>query len=98
MVPLIISSTFFWIDISILSSVIVHPSLHKTPIDIYGAIFVLGEMWICIACLLRTGIWSVAICVYSVVIPSGSLAFISFSIITGAIVFAFLGVYSHTSL
>ena len=43
-------------------------------------------MWICLTCLLIPGIWSVAVCVDSVVIPSGSLDFISFSIITGAIV------------
>ena len=36
--------------------------------------------------LLRPGRWSVAICVDYIVLPSGSLAFISLSIITGAIV------------
>ena len=44
------------------------------------------EMWICIACLLRPSSWSVAICQGSIVITSGSLVFISFSIIIGAIV------------
>ena len=43
-------------------------------------------MWICLTCLLRPGSWIVAICVDSIVLPSGSLDFISFSIITGAIV------------
>ena len=43
-------------------------------------------MWICIASLLIPGIWNVAVCVDSIVLPSGSLAFISVSIITGAIV------------
>ena len=43
-------------------------------------------MWNCLACLLRPGRCSVGMCVDSIVIPSGSLDFISFSIITGAIV------------
>ena len=51
MFPLIISSPLFRIDVSILSIVTVHPSSHKTPIDIYGDIRILGEMWVCIFCL-----------------------------------------------
>ena len=43
-------------------------------------------MWIGLDSLLRPGIWSVAICVDSIVLPSGGLAFISFSLITGTIV------------
>ena len=42
-------------------------------------------MWICLACLLRPGIWSVSISVDSIVIPYVSIAFISFSIIVGVI-------------
>ena len=37
LVPLIISSPFLWMEISCLSSVLVHPSSHKTPNDINGA-------------------------------------------------------------
>ena len=43
-------------------------------------------MWICLDSLLIPGSWSVAICVDSVVLPYGSLAVISLSIITGDIV------------
>ena len=64
----------------------VYPSPHKTPNDINGVVCILGKMWICLACLLRHCIFSAAICVDSIVIPYGSLAFISFSMITGAIV------------
>ena len=42
MVPLIIYSPFFWIEISILSSVMVHLSSHKTPNDINGAVCIFG--------------------------------------------------------
>ena len=42
-------------------------------------------MWIYLACFLRPGIWSVAMCVESIVLSSGSLDFISFYIIAGAI-------------
>ena len=45
-----------------------------------------GKMWICLECLLMPGIWSVAIYEDSIVIPSVSLAFISFGIIKGGIV------------
>ena len=62
-----------------------HPSSHKTPNDINGAVYIFGKMWIYLACLLRPGSWSVAIFVDSIVLPSGSLALISFYIITGAI-------------
>ena len=60
-----------------------HPSSHKTPNDIIGAVLIFGKMWICLAYFLRPGEWSVAICDDSIVLPSGS---ISFDIITGAIV------------
>ena len=43
-------------------------------------------MWIYLDSLIRPGSWSVAICVESIVLPSGSLDLILFSIITGAIV------------
>ena len=86
LVPLIVSYPLLWMDISCLSSVVVHPSSHKTPNYINGAVCIFGKMWICLAWLLRPGIWSVAMCVYSIVVTYGSLAFISFSIITGAIV------------
>ena len=46
-----------------------------------------GEMCICLACLLVTGSWSVAVCDDSVVLPYGSLSVCSFYIITGVIVF-----------
>ena len=84
--PLIIFSPLFWMDIACLSSVMVHPSMHKTPNNINGAVYILVKIWICLASLLRPGIWSVAIFVDSIVIKSGSLALISLSIITGAIV------------
>ena len=42
MFPLIISSPLFWIEISILSSLMVHPSSNKTFIDIHGVIYILG--------------------------------------------------------
>ena len=71
---------------SYLSSVMVHPSSHKTPNYINGAVCIFGKMWICLACFLRPGSWSVAICLYSIVLPYGSLAFVSFSVITRAIV------------
>ena len=86
MVPLIISSTFFWTDIYCLSSVMVHPSSHKTPNVINRAVCIFGKMWICISSLLIPGSWSVAICVDSIVLPYGSLALISFTIIIGGIV------------
>ena len=73
-------------DISCLSGVVVHPSSHKTPNDINGDVCILGKMWICLSRLLIPGSWSVAICVNSIVLPSGSLDFISLSIITVAVV------------
>ena len=36
--------------------------------------------------MLRSGIWSVAMCVDSIMLPYGSLGFISFYVITGDIV------------
>ena len=46
--PLNISFPFFWVSISCLSSLMVHPSSHKTPNDINGAVFIFGNMWICL--------------------------------------------------
>ena len=43
LVPLIIYCTLFWTDIYCLSSVMVHPSSHKTPNDINGAVFIYGK-------------------------------------------------------
>ena len=86
LVPLIIYFPFFWTDISCLSSVTVHPSSHRTPDDINGAVWIFGKMWICLACLLIPGIWSVAICAEYIMLTSGSHAVMSFEIITGAIV------------
>ena len=86
LVTLIIYLPFLWIDSSCLSSIMLHPSSHKTPNDINGAAYIFGKMWICLACLIRSGIWSVATCEDAIVLPSSSLAFISFDLITGAIV------------
>ena len=46
LVPLIISSPFFWMYISCLSSVMLHPSSHRTPNDINGDVCIFGKMWI----------------------------------------------------
>ena len=43
-------------------------------------------MWICLTFLLIPGSWNFATHVESIVLPYGSLTFISFSIITGGIV------------
>ena len=86
LVPLIISCPLSWMDIACLYSVIVHPSSHKAPNDINGSVYIFGKFLICLACLLRPGIWSVAIYVDSIVLPFSSLAFISFSIFIEAIV------------
>ena len=86
LVPLIISSPLFWMYIYCFSSVMVHPSSHKTPNDINGAVYILGKMWVCLTFVLIPDSWSVAMCVDSIVLPSGILAFISFSIIAGAII------------
>ena len=43
-------------------------------------------MWICLACLIIPGSWSVAIGGEYIVLPPGSIAFISFHIFTGEIV------------
>ena len=64
----------------------VHTSSHKTTNDISGAVLIFRKMWICLACFIRPGIWIVAMCEDSIILPYGSLAFISFGIITGAIV------------
>ena len=85
-VPFIISSPFFWMDISCLSSVMVHPSSHITPNYINGAVCILRKIWIYLACFLRPDSWIFDMCVESVVLPSSILYFISFSIITGDIV------------
>ena len=57
-------------------------------------------MLICLACLFRPGSWSVSICDDSILIPSGSLAFVSFEIMTGIIVVVIFlkGVYLYLSL
>ena len=78
LVPLIISFPLFCIDISCLSSVMIHTSSNKIPNDINGAVCVYGKMEICLSCLIRPGSCSVAMCVNSIVIPYGSIDFISF--------------------
>ena len=86
LVLLIIYCPFLWNGVSCLSSVMIHPSSHKTSNDINGDVIIFGKIWICLACLLITGSWSVAMCEDSIVIPSGSLAVVLFRIITGAVV------------
>ena len=44
-----------------------------------------GKMWICVASLLRPGSWGVDICVNYIMLPSGSLAFMSLYTIKEAI-------------
>ena len=63
----------------------VHPSSHMNYNDSNEAVFVFGEMWIFLACLLRPDSWSVSMCEGFVVLLSGSLAVISFVIIIEAI-------------
>ena len=43
LVPLIIYFPLFWIEFSYLSSVMAHPSSHKIPNDINGAVFIFGK-------------------------------------------------------
>ena len=43
-------------------------------------------MWLCLTRFFIPGSWSVALCVDSIVLPSGRFAFISLSIIIGSIV------------
>ena len=43
LVPLIIYDLFFWMDSSCLYSVMVHPSSHKTPNNINGAVCIFGK-------------------------------------------------------
>ena len=76
LVPLIISCVLFWTEISCLSSVMVHPSSHRTPNYIIGSIFIFGKMWVYLASLIIPGSWSDTICQDSIVLPSGSLAVI----------------------
>ena len=59
---------------------------HKTPNDISGYVFILGEMGIYLDFFIRPVSWSVAICYDSIVLPSGSHAVVLFEIMTGAIV------------
>ena len=40
LVPFIIHSPFLWMDIACLSSLMVHPSSHKTPNDIKRAVYI----------------------------------------------------------
>ena len=86
LVPLSFSCPFFWTYISCSSSVVVHPSSHKTPNDISGYVFIFGSIWICLTFLIGPGSWIVDIFDYFIVIPSGSLAVVLFEIMTGAIV------------
>ena len=79
-------SPFFLMYIAFLSGVVVHLSSHNTPNDNNGAVWIFGKIWICLISVFRPGIWSVDICVYSIVLPYGSLVFILISIIIGAIV------------
>ena len=81
----IISCTLFWNNISCLSSVMVHPSSHKTPTYISGAVYIFGKIWICLDCLIRPGIWSVAMCDVSIVLPSSILAVMLFDIMIGVL-------------
>ena len=85
LVPLIFFCPFLWTGIYCLSSVMVHPSSHKNPIEIYGAVFIFGKTRIWHSCLLRPDSRSVTMCEDSIVLPYGSLAVISFDIITGRI-------------
>ena len=73
---------------------------HKTPNDISGYVFILGEMGIWLDFFITPVSWSVAICYDSIFLPSGSHAVVLFEIMTGAIVVVdfFLGAYSHPSL
>ena len=64
----------------------VHQSSQKSLNDINGAVCIFGKMWICLACLLIPGSWSVAICVDSIVLQYGSLDFVSLYIIKGDII------------
>ena len=41
--PFIIPYPFFWMDIAFLSNVTVHPSSHRTPNDINGAVYIFGK-------------------------------------------------------
>ena len=85
LVTFIISYPFLWTYVSCLSNVMVHPSSHKTPNYITGGVFISGDMWICLYSLFWPGIWSVAVCYDSIVLPSRSLAVMSFEIMTGYI-------------
>ena len=55
LVPLIIYSPLFWMDIDRISSVMMYPSSHNTPNDINGVVYIFGKMLICLASLLRPG-------------------------------------------
>ena len=55
LVPLIISSPFFYMYIPFFSSVMVHPSSHNTPNNLNEAVCIFGKMWICLASLIRPG-------------------------------------------
>ena len=52
----------------------VHPSSHKTPNDISGAVLIFEKIRICLTCLLMTGCWSVVIYDNFMVLQSGSLS------------------------
>ena len=72
--------------ISCWSSVMIHPSPHKTPNAISRAVIIFGIIWICLAFFIRPGIWSVAIYEDYVVLPYASLSVMFFDIITGSVV------------
>ena len=65
-----------------------HPSSHKTTIDISGDSFIFCKMWICLACFLRPGSCSVAMCNDFVFLQYASLSVMLFDIINGDIVLA----------
>ena len=72
--------------ISCWSSVMVYKISHKTPDDNGGDILILGQIWIFLARLLRTGSRSVAICENSIVLSSDIITVMSLDIINGDIV------------
>ena len=84
LVPFIISCPLFWTVISCLSSVMVYLSSHRTPNDISWAIHFL----LILSCLYVgpcRGIWSVAMCDVSIVLPSSILAVMLFDIMIGVL-------------
>ena len=76
LVLFIINFPLFWMEISFLSIVMVHPSSHRAPNDNNGAVWIFGKMWIRLICLIIPGRWCVAMCLDSTVLPYGSITFI----------------------